>query len=56
MTDFDSSETSGVYMEALQLVDDLRNEIYTLVDAGQPVDELINTLFDIEEELLQRSQ
>ena len=44
------------YMEALNLVDALRNEIYALQDLGQPVEDLVDTLFELEEELLRRSE
>jgi len=53
---FDAQETQGLYIEALQLVDDLRNELYSLQDAGQSVDDLIDRLFELEEELLVRSE
>ena len=53
---FDAQETQGLYIEALQLVDDLRNELCSLQDAGQSVEGLIDRLFELEEELLVRSE
>ena len=50
------SDTQSLYLEALSLVDDLRNEVYALLDAGQPVDDLLSTLFELEEQLLTRSE
>lgn len=50
------TQTSSLYLAALTLVDDLRNEVYALLDAGQPVDDLLNSIFELEEELLQRSE
>jgi len=48
--------TARTYMEALNLVDALRNELYALQDSGQAVDDLVDNLFELEEELLRRSE
>lgn len=51
-----AQDTASLYMVALSTLEDLRNEVYALLDAGQPVDELLSTLFELEEELLIRSE
>lgn len=51
-----TTETQSLYLAALSLVDDLRNELYALQDVGQPVDDLLATLFEFEDELLTRSE
>jgi len=56
MTELDASTVASIYMEALNLVDALRNEVYALQDSGQAVEDLIDTLFELEEELLRRSE
>ena len=53
---FDEPDVSTNYMVALTLVDELRNELYALQDAGQPVETLIDMIFELEEELLRRSE
>lgn len=53
---FDSPDLSEAYLIVLNLVDDLRNEIYVLQESGQPVDDLIDKIFELEEELLKRSE
>lgn len=52
---FDGPDVSTNYMLALNMVDELRSELYALQRANQPVEALIDMLFDFEEELLKHS-
>ncbi len=53
---FDSPEASEHYLALLNLVDDFRNELYILQDSGEPVEDLIEKIFELEEDVLKCSE
>ncbi len=39
------------YARMLELVDDLRNEVYILQELGEPTETVIDLIFDLEDQL-----